>query len=272
VMDAVQVMRQKAQDSGNLKSTEQQTVVKQGPAIVIQPANPEVVYVPAYNPWAVYGYPVAPWPYWYPTPGIWFGGPYLSFGVGFGVGFYGGYGWGWHNWGTNWNNHVIVYNHNTYYSRSNTFYNRNNYYRGGGARGVANNVNRGINGDHARGYAGRGPADARNGANGGRNNAAGNRGGQNNVGGRGGVYNRPGATPRPFNGDARAARGFGYSRPENSLGYSRPENGMRSSALSGINHGGESRSYSSRGSQSFGGGGSRGGGSRSGGGGGGRRR
>src|SRR3954451_2399521 len=82
VMDAVQIMRQKAQESGNLRSTPQQTVEKQATAIVIQPANPEIVYVPAYNPWIVYGYPVAPWPYWYPTPGIWYNGPFLSFGIG----------------------------------------------------------------------------------------------------------------------------------------------------------------------------------------------
>src|ERR1700689_4277713 len=102
VMDAIQRMRQKAQQAGNLKDTPQQTVQTQGSNIVIQPADPDVIYVPAYDPWAIYGYPIAPWPFWYNYPGIWFGGPYLSFGLGFGIGFYGGYGWGWHNWGTNW--------------------------------------------------------------------------------------------------------------------------------------------------------------------------
>src|SRR5271170_1752407 len=143
VMNAIQVMRQKAQETGNLKDTPQQTVQTQGSDIVIQPAQPDVVYVPAYDPWSVYGYPIAPWPYWYNYPGIWFGGPYLSFGLGFGIGFYGGYGWGWNSWGANWGGHTVVYNHNTYISHTNTFYNRNNYYRNGGARGVANNVNRG---------------------------------------------------------------------------------------------------------------------------------
>lgn len=132
VTDAIQVMRQKAQQSGNLQSTPQQTVTTQGSTIVIQPANPEVVYVPAYNPWLIYGYPITPWPYWYPVPGIWFGGPSLFFGVGFGIGFWGGYGWGWGHWGYNWGGHYVTYNHNVYYSRSTTFYNRNAYYRGGG--------------------------------------------------------------------------------------------------------------------------------------------
>ena len=72
---------------------------------------------------------------WYPYPGIWFGGPYLSFGVGFGIGLFGGFGWGWGHWGFDWHNRYALYNHDRYYSRSNTFYNRNNFYRGGGARG-----------------------------------------------------------------------------------------------------------------------------------------
>ena len=135
VMDAVQVMRQRAQTAGNLKTTPQQTVTTQGSTIIIQPASPDVVYVPAYDPWLVYGYPIVPWPGWYPYPGIWFGGPYLSFGIGFGIGFFGGFGWGWPHWGFDWHNRYPIYNHNRYYSRSTTFYNRNYFYRGGGARG-----------------------------------------------------------------------------------------------------------------------------------------
>src|ERR1700678_4360694 len=50
VMDAVQVMRRKAQDAGNLKSTPQQTVTAEDSDIDIQPADPDVVYVPAYDP------------------------------------------------------------------------------------------------------------------------------------------------------------------------------------------------------------------------------
>jgi uncharacterized membrane protein YgcG len=159
VMDAVQVMRQRAQQAGNLKSTPQQTVSTQDSTVVIQPVDPNVVYVPAYNPWLIYGGPIGPWPGWYPYPGIWYGGPYLSFGLGFGIGFYGGYGWGWNNWGFNWHNHYAIYNNNRYYSRSATFYNRNSYYRGGGARGGVYNspgaTTRPFNGSSqaARGYA-----------------------------------------------------------------------------------------------------------------------
>jgi Protein of unknown function (DUF3300) len=244
VMDAVQVMRQRAQQAGNLKTTPQQTVTAQGSDVVIQPADPQVVYVPAYNPWLVYGGPIGPWPGWYPYPGIWYGGPYLSFGLGFGIGFYGGFGWGWNNWAFNWRGRYAMYNHGRYYSRSNTFYNRGSYYRGGGERGVARNVLRGSRGE-------------RGGARGGAN--AGNRSSNGNFAGRGGANNRAGATARAFNGNSETARG--YAGP-------RGQTGTRSGAFSGYNRGGQARTYSSRGSASVAGGGARGGRASHGGGGG----
>jgi hypothetical protein len=171
VMDAVQVMRQRAQQAGNLKTTPQQVVTTQGPTIEVQPANPEVVYVPAYNPWMVYGDPIMGWPGWYPYPGIWFGGPYLSFGMGFGIGFFGGFGWGWNHWGFNWGGHYATFGGGRYYSRSNTFYNRSSINRGGGARGGSFNRSgpaaRAFDGNRqaARGYAApRGQAGTRSGA------------------------------------------------------------------------------------------------------------
>jgi uncharacterized protein DUF3300 len=165
VMDAIQLMRQKAEQAGNLQDTPQQTVETQGSTIEIQPASPDVVYVPAYDPWVVYGYPVAPWPGWYPYPGIWFGGPSLSFGVGFGIGFFGGFGWGWGHWGFDWHGRYATFDHNRYYSRSTVFYNRNNFYRGGrgGFAGRPGGPNRPFNGDTraARGFDDRGGAGGR---------------------------------------------------------------------------------------------------------------
>ena len=137
VMDAVQVMRRRAQAAGDLKTTPQQTLTTQGSTLVIQPASPDVVYVPAYDPWLAYGDPIVAWPGWYPYPGIWGGGPFLSFGAPFGIGFFGGYGWGWPHWGFNWGGRYAIYNRNRYYSGSRTFYNRNAFYRGGGVRGGA---------------------------------------------------------------------------------------------------------------------------------------
>jgi hypothetical protein len=158
VMDAIQVMRHRAQEAGNLNSTSQQTVTSEGSDIEIDPVSPQIVYVPAYDPWIVYGGPIVAWPSWYAYPGIWYDGPSLFFGGGFGIGFFGGYGWGWHHWGFDWHHHYAVHDHARYYSRSRTFYNRDTFYRGEGARGVHDHADRGpepFGGDRgaARGYA-----------------------------------------------------------------------------------------------------------------------
>ena len=102
VMDAIQVMRRRAKDGGNLQTTSQQKVVEQGSQIVIEPANPEIVYVPQYDPWLIYGAPVVAWPGWYPYPGLFIAEPGIVFGLGFGIGFFGGFGWGWGHWGCDW--------------------------------------------------------------------------------------------------------------------------------------------------------------------------
>ncbi|MGW8185792.1 MAG: DUF3300 domain-containing protein, partial [Desulfobacterales bacterium] len=49
VMDTVQKLRQKAEEAGNLKTTDEQKVVVEQEKIIIEPASPEVVYVPTYN-------------------------------------------------------------------------------------------------------------------------------------------------------------------------------------------------------------------------------
>jgi uncharacterized protein DUF3300 len=248
VMNAIQVMRQRAQAAGNLQTTPQQTVETQDASIVIQPASPDVVYVPAYDPWLIYGYPIVAWPGWYPYPGIWFGGPYLSFGVGFGIGFFAPFGWGWGHWGFDWYHRYPVYGHGRYYSRSNTFYNRNSYYRGGGQRGVATNVERGVGANRPGGErpGGERPGGERpGGERPGGERPGGERPGGATGGRSTGVYNSPGATTRPFSGDTQAARG--YAQP-------RGESGIHSGAFSNYDHGGEARSFSSRGSASVGGG------------------
>jgi hypothetical protein len=90
VMETVQSLRQKAYAAGNLRSSEQVYVYPQGEAIAIEPASPEVVYVPYYDPWLAYGtwwwpaYPPvywAPWPGYYVRPGIVF-----AWGVGITIG------------------------------------------------------------------------------------------------------------------------------------------------------------------------------------------
>src|SRR2546429_4422810 len=102
VMDAVQRMRVKAKDNGNLKSTEQQKVetkvIESKSVVVIQPSSPEVVYVPSYNPTVVYGAPAYPYPpIAYPPPGYYAAGMAISFGVGLAMGAAWGGGWGYNN-------------------------------------------------------------------------------------------------------------------------------------------------------------------------------
>jgi uncharacterized protein DUF3300 len=101
VMDAVQRLRAKAQAAGNLQTTEQQKVIVEEKVIKIEPASPQVVYVPTYNPTVVYGawpYPAYP-PYpWYP-PGYAFGASMLAFGTGVALGAAWGFAWGGANWG-----------------------------------------------------------------------------------------------------------------------------------------------------------------------------
>jgi hypothetical protein len=86
VMDTVQTLRKRAKDEGNLESSKEQTVTEKEEKIVIEPADPQVVYVPVYNPTVVYGvwpYPAYP-PYYYYPPAYVYppGGMFLSFSMG----------------------------------------------------------------------------------------------------------------------------------------------------------------------------------------------
>jgi hypothetical protein len=107
VMDAVQRMRKKAQDKGALTSNEQQKVetqvVEQKTIIIVQPSNPEVIYVPTYSPTVVYPPPVYPYPPIYYPPPPPYGAAFVSFtaGVMIGAAVWGGSccgcGWGGNN-------------------------------------------------------------------------------------------------------------------------------------------------------------------------------
>jgi hypothetical protein len=131
VMASVQRLRQKAQESGNLKTTKEQKVIveKETKVIIIEPASPQVVYVPAYNPVVVYGvwaYPAYP-PYPVYPPGYVAATAAFSFAVGVAVGAawggYGGWGCGWHGHGGSVNINVNHYNSFT----KNTYVNANKY-------------------------------------------------------------------------------------------------------------------------------------------------
>ena len=119
VMDAVQRMRQKAQQAGKLQSTPQLNVVSGNdagaPYIEIEPANPEVIYVPVYDPVWIWGPPM-----WYPYPHWWWpqrsfltGGLYFGFGGPIDMGLYFGGGWhGWGGWGwrPGWGGRTVIVN------------------------------------------------------------------------------------------------------------------------------------------------------------------
>jgi hypothetical protein len=96
VMDTIQSLRAKAQAAGNLKTTKEQTVIVEQKIIKIEPASPQVIYVPAYNPTVVYGawpYPASP-PYYYYPPGYVATATAFSFMAGAAVGAAWGYAWG----------------------------------------------------------------------------------------------------------------------------------------------------------------------------------
>jgi hypothetical protein len=122
VMTSVQRLRQKAEESGNLKTTKEQKVIveKETKVIIIEPASPQVVYVPTYNPTVVYGvwpypaYPPAPvYPYGYAATAA------FSFAAGVAV----GAAWSGHGgWGCGWGNNEVDVNVN----KQNTF-TQNNY-------------------------------------------------------------------------------------------------------------------------------------------------
>jgi hypothetical protein len=101
VMDTVQSLRAKANEQGNLKTTKEQKVIVQEKVIIIEPASPQVIYVPTYNPVVVYG------PWWYPAyppypvypPGYVAARAAFSFAAGVAIGAAWGYAWGHCHWG-----------------------------------------------------------------------------------------------------------------------------------------------------------------------------
>lgn len=168
VMNAVQTMRLRAQQSGNLKNSNRLKVTSSArlapppeyaddaryyavppppQTIVIESAQPDVVYVPDYNPALVYGAPIPVYPSYVYHPG--YGGNYIATGIiSFGIGVIVGSalthhgGWGWHSWGMNWGGHgpgygpnygpgngwarpAVTYNNTVYAPRSSITINRN---------------------------------------------------------------------------------------------------------------------------------------------------
>jgi Spy/CpxP family protein refolding chaperone len=294
VLDTIQSLRAKAQASGNLQTTKEQTIIVEEKIIKIEPANPQVVYVPTYNPTVVYGawpYPAYP-PYAYYPPGY-VASSAMMFGAGMAMGAAWGYAWGNSNW--NGGEVDIDVDRNT---NINTNINRDQAKQKMQERGQGNQRGQGTwqhNPEHRKGvsYRDQGTAQKFNRAS--SNDAvqsreqfrgradqgrqdlartgAGDRGGSSGAGDRGSL----GAQGSGGDRAAGLGGGAGGNRAGTMDRGGGGSSGSRGGAFQGVSGGGSSAaSASSRGSASrgSGGGGARGGGGggRGGGGGGGRRR
>lgn len=280
VMDAVQRMRGKAKDSGNLKSNEQMNVetktIENKTVVVIEQSKPDVIYVPSYNPTVVYGPPVYPYPpIAYPPPGYYAAGMAISFGVGMAMGAAWGGGWCCNSgWGSN--NTININNNNAFVNNSNR---TNNISNRSGNRTGSNNWQH--NSQHRGGtpYSNRATANKYGGTTRGAS-AADRQAGARQQQARqqaGGAMDRGGRQqPSAGNGSARGGNNVGAGRAGGggdrvgnrsvSPGASTSSRGGGFGGGSGGLSGSSARASSSRGSSSMGG---RGGGGR---GGGGRRR
>ena len=318
VMNAIQVLRAKAQQAGNLKSSKEQKVTSEKAApppadagttvvvvqqpttiIKIEPAQPEVVYVPQYNPTVVYGvwaYPAYPPPPVYP-PGYVAATAAVSFGIGLAVGaaMWGGCSWGYHSTVVINTNNYNRYNHTNINVNNvnvnnrnvnNTNWNHDPSHRGGvpyrdantaqrygqGGAGTRNTASR----DAFRGQAEQGRQQI---ASGGAENfkpGAGGAGTRNTPSGGGlggGGGDRPGAGGggthnTPTGGGLGAGGGGTRDMPGAGGGGTRGGGGgglgasSGGSAFHGMGDAGGTRAASTRGNASFGGGGGRGGGGR----------
>jgi hypothetical protein len=122
VLQTIQVMRQRAQSAGTLQSTPQEAVSYNQGYIQLAPTNPQVVYVPAYNPWSAYGQPVAPYPGFSLTDAFGAIGSFLGtgmrFGAGIGMAAFSHTPFGWAGWVLNWLASSIFFHQSPYYSHS----------------------------------------------------------------------------------------------------------------------------------------------------------
>lgn len=290
VMAAIQRLRAKAKESGKLDSTQQQKVVSKvddGKTIIeIQPSQPQVIYVPSYNPTYVWGPPPYPYPpvYYPPYPtGAVVATSAIAFGTGVALGaaFGGCCGWGGWGWGCNWGGNNVEINNN--------FFHRYNYQNANINR-FDGNSNWTHNSAHRQGvpYANRDVSQRFGGGQQGQLSGRDLQGSlQQGLQGRGGLDKaadrmrdrqprqigdrQPGQVRDRMGGEGMGQRGGGQQFPQRAQDRGwKPD----TSAFSGAGHGAMERAHSDRGFSSlsgsrggggfhgggFGGGGSRGGG------------
>jgi hypothetical protein len=260
VMGTVQTLRQKAAEAGNLNSTAEQKVIVQQETIVIESANPQVVYVPTYNSTVVYGpwpYPAYP-PYYYYPPGYAAGAALFSFGVGVAVGAAWGYAWGGCNWhggdvdidvnrNTDINRNIDRSKHAEKYQGGQGKWQHNPEHRKGVSyrdQSTGQKFNRASTNEAVKSRENfRGRAEA------GQQDLA--RGGADQFKGRAETSQRGGPTASQGRVNTGQRGGSGGARMEPKSAGTRESGASRGSAFSSMDRGGgETRSYSQRGSSS----------------------
>jgi hypothetical protein len=259
VMDTIQMLRKKAEAAGNLKDNPQQKVVVEQQTIVIQSTNPEVIYVPSYNPTVVYG--GWWWPAYPPPPPFFpffpYATPYAYGAMAFGAGVAMGAAWG-YAWGhSNWSGGNVNINHNQNVNINNNI-DRGKYasQQPGGGQGKWQH-----DGSHRKGVSYRDQGTAQK---------------YNKASTREASQARDSYRGRSDQGKQDLSRGGGDRASTRPADRGGSERGGRDSAFGGGERGSDARQQSNRGSSSRqsmssggGSGGSRGGGSGGGGGGGG---
>jgi hypothetical protein len=149
VLQTIQVLRQRAENAGTLQNTPQEAVSDNQGYIQLAPVNPQVVYVPAYNPWDVYGQPIQPYPGFSLLGSLesFAGSAPVRFGLGIAMSAFSHTPFGWAGWALNWLTQAILFHNNNYTSQSTTVAHWNNY------RGLPTRTPRGLDA-YNRGYGG----------------------------------------------------------------------------------------------------------------------
>jgi hypothetical protein len=253
VMATAQALRGKAVAQGTLKDSKEQKVVTEKvestTIIKIEPTNPEVVYVPTYNPTVVYGgwpYPAYP-PYYYYPPGYVAGGALLGFTAGVIVG---GALWG----GANWGRGDVNVNVNKYNNFNKTNISNGNFQHNADRRGgvpykdgnTAQKYNRGQspNAQSRDSYRGRTDSGAGAGAGAGGGARAGDTGRTGGMaetrggGGGGGFDSGARGNSSAFDSGSRASTGAASSRGASSMNSARSSGASRGGGGGGGRGGG----------------------------------
>jgi hypothetical protein len=122
VLETVQVLRQRAQAAGTLQDTPQEAVSYNQGYIQLAPVDPQVVYVPAYDPWGVYGQPVTPYRGFSLLGSLasLAGSSPVKFGMGIAMSAFSHTPFGWATWALNWLTQSVLFHQSNYNSNSTT--------------------------------------------------------------------------------------------------------------------------------------------------------